>query len=240
MNRAQRHHDSILEVSGHRYNLADELLEQTQDRREIRNQLLHTFITADDTTSAIMSNVFFNLARNPEVYRELRAEITRTDIDLESADRLVKLGTLRNVINGRLRFTPFVGQRARVALQDTSLPREGGHSQNSPIHIRRGTSVQINYYALHQRIEIFGEDVEVFRPSRWNELELSTWDFLPFSGGPRVCPAQQMALVLVCYTIAKLVQRFPNENRDPALEYVERYRMTSESWNGCKVALLDA
>ncbi|MCJ1312108.1 hypothetical protein MMC25_005782 [Agyrium rufum] len=56
--------------------LLDELLEETNDRRNIRNQLLDIFSAARDTTAVAPSNVFFNLARHPQVWKKLGHEVS--------------------------------------------------------------------------------------------------------------------------------------------------------------------
>lgn len=64
------------------------------------------------------------------------------------------------------------------------------------------------------------------------------WEFTPFLGGPRICPAQQQVLTQSVYLLVRMTRRFARiENRDTALEYVEMVRMTTESRNGVKVAL---
>ena len=137
------------------------------------------------------------------------------------------------------RLTPVVGQSARIALQDTVLPTGGGEPGTSPVFVRKGTSIQFNFFALHRRAEVFGADAETFRPERWDGLHIGSWDFLPFIGGPRLCPAQQMALMHVRFVVARILRKFERmENRDPVFEFVERYRITSDSKNGCKVALI--
>lgn len=224
-----------------KYILADELVKRTKDRKDIRNQLLNVFLAAHDTTSVLLTNVFFNLARNPNVYQKLRHEILHIDLSKADFDGLKGLKYLQDVVTETSRLTPVVGQSARIALQDTILPTGGGTSGTSPIYVRKGISVQFNFFALHRRPEVYGQDAETFRPERWDSLQVGSWDFLPFLGGPRVCPAQQMALMQVRYAVARIVQKFKGiENRDPVLEFVERYRITSDSKNGCKLALIPA
>jgi hypothetical protein len=43
-------------------------------------------------------------------------------------------------------------------------------------------------YAMHRRMDIYGEDAELFRPERWegDELKNIGWVYLPFNGGPRL------------------------------------------------------
>ena len=67
------------------------------------------------------------------------------------------------------------------------------------------------------------------------------WDFVPFLGCPRICPAQQQVLIQAVYVLVRLVREFARiENRDPVAEYVEFTKMTTESRNGVKIALFPA
>ena len=235
--------EEMMQQKRSKYVLADELAKISTDRLDMRNQLLNTFLAAHDTTAVLMTNTMFNLARNPRVYAKLRAEVLSAGHTTSESlwSHIKSLPYLRHVVTETSRLTPVVGQSARIALKDTVLPTGGGDSGLAPVHVRKGVSVQLNYVALHRRPEVYGPDADVFRPERWETLRVGTWDFLPFIGGPRVCPAQQMALTQVAYTVARIACEFESvENRDPVLEFVEQYRITSDSKNGCKVALVPA
>ena len=94
----------------------------------------------------------------------------------------------------------------------------------------------MRFYALHRREDIFGDDAYRFRPDRREILRPVPWSYVTFGGGPRVCPGQQLALTEVAYAIVKILQSFPViENRDPVLEFVEVYKITTTSRNGAKV-----
>lgn len=64
-------------------------------------------------------------------------------------------------------------------------------------------------------------------------------NYLPFSGGARHCPAQQLALFWVSCAVAHMAMEFKElENKDPILEYVVNLKLNWESLNGVKVALV--
>lgn len=91
---------------------------------------------------------------------------------------------------------------------------------------------------MHKDPAIWGEDVLEFRPERFLGRKLG-WDFIPFMGGRRICPAQQNVLTDVCYVLARLTREFKVcENRDGCLEYFDKIVFTRESKNGVKVAFL--
>lgn len=56
-----------------------------------------------------------------------------------------------------------------------------------------------------------------------------------------MCPGQNLALTEVAYTMVRILQAFKGiVNRDPVLEFVEVYKITTGSGNGAKVSMLPA
>ena len=90
---------------------------------------------------------------------------------------------------------------------------------------------------MHLDPAIWGPDAGTFRPERWEGLK-PLWDYIPFLGGKRMCPAQQMVVTETAYVIVRMLQEFSEmENRDSVQEYVEAFIFTMESKNGVKVSL---
>jgi cytochrome P450 len=128
----------------------------------------------------------------------------------------------------------------RIAVKDTTLPLGGGPDGLSPIFVPKGTVVASSFYALHHRKDIYGDDADLWRPERWEELKLSTlaWKFIPFGGGAHVCPGQNLAMNRVAFTVARIVEAFDRiENRDLVAEFVPLYKLVTASQNGVKVSL---
>ena len=57
----------------------DQLVYETQDRIFLRDQLSNVFIAAYDTVAIGASDVFFILARHPDIWVKLRAEVLRIE-----------------------------------------------------------------------------------------------------------------------------------------------------------------
>ena len=128
-------------------------------------------------------------------------------------------------------------RNVRLCLVDCVLPSGGGPDGTAPIFVPRGTRVTVHFGAMHRDKELWGEDADEFRPERWENFKPS-WQYIPFSGGPRVCPSQQIALTETAYVLARLLQEFESiENRDPEIDFIEQSRLTVESRNGVKIAL---
>jgi cytochrome P450 len=63
--------------TGKQYVIVDELVQfqPVPSREEIRNQLLNIFLPARDTAAISLSACLFHLARHPDVWNKLRAEV---------------------------------------------------------------------------------------------------------------------------------------------------------------------
>lgn len=225
------------DVAPKRYILAHEMIKRTRDHNDIRNQLLNVLLPAHEATGVALTNVFFNLARYPCCYAKLRRETLDAGEQAGwTFERLKSLKYLQYVINETFRLNPAIGTNTRIALRDTILPTGGGYTGTRPIYVAKGDIFTTNFYALHRRQDIFGDDAYCFRPDRWETLRPVPWSYVTFGRGPRVCPGQQLALTEVAYAIVKIVQSFPViENRDPVREFMEIYEMTTTSRNGAKV-----
>ncbi|KAL8895219.1 MAG: hypothetical protein Q9207_008256 [Kuettlingeria erythrocarpa] len=213
-----------------RYIFLKELAKMTDDRLVLRDQLLGIFLAGRDTTAALLSNLFFVLARNPAVHKRLQEEIaTALNGRAPSLDDLKGLKYLSACLNE-------IQGTSRIALKDVVLPEGGGEDRKSPILVTAGTLVIFHLFAMHKRPDLWGPDAEEFRPERWED-EKASWKFLPFGGGPRNCIGQQFALTEASYTATRLLQSFSDiENRDPK-PWTESIGATLFSANGVKVAL---
>ena len=91
-------------------------------------------------------------------------------------------------------------------------------------------------WALHQDEDLWGPDAAMFRPERWEHAR-PVWTFIPFLGGPRTCPAQQMVLTQEAYVLVRLVRAFERiETKDPH-PWTEARRIGFLSKHGVKVSL---
>lgn len=127
-----------------RFILAHELLQQTEDIEDTRNQLLKVFLPAHEVTGVALTNLFFQLARSPLVYARLQKEILAAGSNEKpwTFERLKSLRYLQNVISETFRLNPTIGTTIRIALRDTILPTGGGSPEsNAPIYVNKGDVV---------------------------------------------------------------------------------------------------
>lgn len=122
----------------------------------------HSLSKGSDTTSGVLTFVFYYLLTNKEAYNRLRAELDETFPDYDAPlnrEILMNLPYLSAVVEESLRLgTPFPG-----------LPRvtpEGGATLAGE-YIPEGTIVGVPAYSQAIHPENFWPEPEAFRPERW-------------------------------------------------------------------------
>jgi cytochrome P450 len=187
-----------------RYVLLHELAKVTQDPFELRSQTLNVLSAGRDTTAALMGWIVYYLARHRPVWEKLRAEVLDhfgpykpgepTGIEFRKVRD--SMPYMHAVINETLRIAPVVPLNDRISLRDTTLPRGGGPNMDQPIFVPAGTQILIPTYAIGMRQDIWGPDVEEYKPERWmkNGGRRAGFEFVPFGGGVRQCVGRTSAL----------------------------------------------
>lgn len=189
--RSEAKHNAYTEAAENKqkFVLLNELAKTTQDPLALRNETLQLLNAGRDTTGTLLGWIFYFLARHPHVYAKLRAIVLAefgTDSDRIEFAKLRQCQYLHHCINEAFRMVAVVPLNERVASHDTTLPQGGGIDGSKPIFLTKGTRVLISTYAMQHRPDIWGDDVEEFKPERW-ESRKSGWEFIPFGGGPRKC-----------------------------------------------------
>ena len=229
--------DEKVAEEGHhkeRYVFLEELATRTRDPVELRAQLLNILLAGRDTTASLLSWLFHELLRHPEIFSKLRQTIL-ADFGSYEDPSDITFSTLKNCsylqhcLNETLRLWTVVPGNSRRSTKITTLPRGGGPDGQSPVIIPAGCEVNYSIHVTHRRKDIWGPDAEEFRPERFQGRKPG-WEFLPFNGGPRICIGQQFALTEASYVVVRLLQRF--DKLAPAegmLENPVRSRLTLTS-----------
>ncbi|KAL8946193.1 MAG: hypothetical protein Q9222_007384 [Ikaeria aurantiellina] len=200
---------------GERYVFLYELVKSTQDPIRLRSELLNILLAGRDTTASLLGNVWFVLAKRPDVWSRLKQEVDALGGKKPTFEEIKNMRYLKYVLNESLRLHPVVPFNNRMSIADTVLPLGGGPDGKSPVFIPAKTTIGWSLYTIQRRKDIYGEDADEFKPERWETLRPG-WEYLPFNGGPRICIGQQFALTEASYTTIRLMQQFSNiESRDP-------------------------
>ncbi|EME80782.1 uncharacterized protein MYCFIDRAFT_140424 [Pseudocercospora fijiensis CIRAD86] len=225
---------------GEQYVFIDELVKHDEvDRTRALNETMNILLAGRDTTATLLTHLFFNLAREPEVWSKLLAEIDELNGELPSYEKLRDMKYLRYCTQETLRLHPPVPMLSKAASRDTTIPHGGGPDGLQPLFLAQGDNFFYSTYALQRSEAIYGKDANIFRPERWSDANLRPfWAYIPFGGGQRVCLGQQYALAETYYVTVRMMQTFRKiEDRDGGV-WVEKVAATLGSGNGCLVGLL--
>ncbi|PSR83571.1 cytochrome protein [Coniella lustricola] len=226
------------ERRGSKYVFLDELAQAESNPQRLRGELLSVMVAGRDTTASLLSIMWWHLARRPDIVGRIRRELTPLKGQCPTAKELKSLQYLGHFVNEVLRLYPINPINSRVARRDTMLPRGGGADGRSPIYIRRGERFIFTSSALHRRTDLYGEDAMQLRPERWEEAARpSTWEYIPFGGGPRICIGQQLAITEAAYTTVRLLQEFSHLEPRSDGPFQEAFAMALHSGDGCKLSL---
>lgn len=203
--------ENVEKLGEDRYVFLNELTKETQDPLRIRAELLNVLLAGRDTTASLLSNAWFVLAKRPDIWANLRAEVDQLGSELPTFEMMKEMKYLRAFLkecktrpifdiplikenfknsprltsfygsSPALRLHPVVPANSRMAIADTVLPKGGGPDGESPLFIPKKTVVQYHVYVMHRRKDLYGDDAEEFRPERWETIRPG-WEYLPFNG----------------------------------------------------------
>ena len=82
-----------------RYIFLHELVKQTSDPVQIRSELLNILLAGRDTTASLLSNLWFILARRPDIWQKLRTEVDALGGEPPTYQQIKDMKYLRAVLN---------------------------------------------------------------------------------------------------------------------------------------------
>lgn len=86
-------------TTGDKYVFLRELAKATRDRRVLRDELLNILLAGRDTTASLLSNLFFVLAKRPDVWAKLRAEVAGLEGRAPTYETLKSLKYVKYCLN---------------------------------------------------------------------------------------------------------------------------------------------
>jgi cytochrome P450 len=197
---------------------------------QLRDQAMTLMAAGHETTSNALAWTFYLLARNPDTYDKLRAEVgTILGVRPATAADLARMPYLDAVIMEAMRIYPPAWTVNRTALEPFDL---GGY------HFPAGTRAIISQWVIHHLPEVWG-DPEVFRPERWTpefRQSLPRGAYFPFGAGPRICIGMPLAEMEARLLLATILQRF-TPRVVPGWPVETRPRVTLRMKQGMRVRL---
>lgn len=180
---------------------------------EIHDLILFLLFAGHGTNTSALTFVVKFLAENPSCYNSVLAEQLEIATQKNPGDDLTwadlqKMKYTWRVIQETLRLSPPVQGGMKVANEDIVF---NGYS------IPKGWKILYSFYSTHHNAEFF-PNPEKFDPSRFDQethAAPAPYTFLPFGGGPHVCPGAEFTKMTLSVFVHRLVSRFKWAAVDP-------------------------
>ncbi|MBR8497903.1 cytochrome P450, partial [Burkholderia cenocepacia] len=195
-------------------NGVDPVTGEKLDDENIVFQMITFLIAGHETTSGLLSFATYFLLKNPDVLQRARDMVDEVvGNDTPRIEHLARLRYIEQILMETLRIWPTAPAFAVTPLADTKF---GGKYPVSPNDI-----IMILTPMLHRDVSVWGDDVEAFRPERFepeNAEKLPPNSWKPFGNGARACIGRPFAMQEAHLVLIMLLQRFDFSFADPNYE----------------------
>nr|ALR73782.1 CYP716A80 [Barbarea vulgaris subsp. arcuata] len=186
---------------------------ETKDE-DLANYLIGILIGGHDTAAIATTFIISYLAEYPHVYQRVLQEQKEILNEKKEKERLKwedieKMKYSWNVACEVMRLVPPLTGTFREAID---------HFTFKGFYIPKGWKLYWSATATHMNPDYFPEP-ERFEPNRFEGSGPKPYTYIPFGGGPRMCPGREFARLEILVIIHNLVNRFkwekvsPNENK---------------------------
>ncbi|KAI3890472.1 hypothetical protein MKX03_025014 [Papaver bracteatum] len=169
---------------------------------DIADKILGLLLGGHEPPTVVITCIMKHLAEHPEVYNEVLKE--QTDIikskaprELLNSDDIQKMKYSWSVACESMRLATSSSGAFRQALSDFTY--EG-------YHVAKESKIYWSSLSTHKNPEYFPEP-EKFKPSRFEGDGPAPFTYIPFGGGPRMCPGREYAkleiLVFIHHAVIK-------------------------------------
>ncbi len=174
----------------------------TMTDRQVRDEVMTTFLAGHETTAVALTWTWFLLAAHPDAAHRLQAELASVlGSRTPTAGDLPHLPYTRMVLEESMRLYPPVWGLSRTPIVDVDL---GGH------RISKGTIIYLSPYLTH-RHPAFWDDPDRFDPDRFRSDRSAArprFAYFPFGAGPRQCIGAGFAMMEARLVLATVAQRY--------------------------------
>ncbi|PYH98277.1 cytochrome P450 [Aspergillus ellipticus CBS 707.79] len=199
------------------------------DDESIIDNMITLLIAGHETTSGMLSFVFYFLLKNPHAYKKAQEEIdTVIGRRRISVDDLSKLPYINAVLRESLRLRP-TATSMRLHPHPTKNTEDPVTLANGKYILNKGESMLVILSKLHRDPKVYGSDAEEFKPERmldenFNKLPKNAWK--PFGNGMRACIGRPFAWQEGLLAVALLLQNFNFQMDDPSYDLRIRQTLT--------------
>nr|GMD75959.1 cytochrome P450 CYP82D47-like [Ipomoea batatas] len=184
----------------------------------IKSTCLTMVVAATDTTSITLTWALSFILNDYNVLRRIQEELdihVGKERCVEESD-INKLIYLQAVVKEGFRLRPTV---------PLSIPHEAMEDCTiDGYYIQKGTRIISNLAKIHRDPKVW-TDPDKFKPERFLtshkdiDVKGNNFELIPFGSGRRMCPGMPLALQIVHFTLASLIQSF--DMKRPSMEPID-------------------
>ncbi|KAI5352935.1 hypothetical protein L3X38_005827 [Prunus dulcis] len=173
--------------------------------QEIIDECKTFYFAGQETTNTLLAWTVFLLALHTDWQEEARKEVLQLfGKGTPNLDGIGKLTTMSMIINETLRLYPPAVLVLRNVEREVRLGK---------LIVPSNLELVVSIVALHHDPQIWGQDVQLFKPERFSEgiakaTNNNVGAFIPFSMGPRICVGLNFATTEAKIALSMILQRY--------------------------------
>ncbi|KAJ8753249.1 hypothetical protein K2173_017865 [Erythroxylum novogranatense] len=176
---------------------------QFMNEMDVADKILGLLIGGHDTASAACTFIVKYLAELPDIYEAVHKEQmeiaeSKAPGELLNWNDIQKMKYSWNVASEVMRLNPPLQGAFREAINEFMF---------KGFYIPKGWKLYWNANSTHRNHKYFPEP-EKFDPSRFEGNGPVPYTYVPFGGGPRMCPGKEYARLEILVFMHNLVKRF--------------------------------
>ncbi|WML39217.1 cytochrome P450 [Neobacillus sp. OS1-2] len=181
---------------------ADPVTGEKLSDENIRYQIITFLIAGHETTSGLLSFALYFLMKHPEKLTKAYEEVDRVLTGpIPTYQQVRQLKYVRMILNESLRLWPTAPLFSLYAKEDTVLAGK--------YPLKRRDVVNILLPKLHRDPNAWGDDVEEFKPERFEDpKKVPHHAYKPFGNGQRACIGQQFAMHEATLLLGMILKHF--------------------------------
>lgn len=193
----------------------------------ILNNMITFLIAGHETTSGLLSFLFYNLIKNPAAYQTAQRQVDEVVGNRPiTVDHMSKFPYIEACMRETLRLTPTAPAFTLQPQPDSGKDQEvlAGKYQ-----VQKGQAVVALLPEIHRDPAVYGADADLFKPERmldepFSKLPPNSWK--PFGNGMRGCIGRPFAWQEAILTTALLLQNFNFRFDDPSYQLSIKQTLT--------------
>ncbi|MBA0782580.1 hypothetical protein Gotri_000443 [Gossypium trilobum] len=189
------------------------------------------YFSGQETVNSLLAWATLLLAIHTDWQDKARAEVIEVfDNQNPDSEGMAKLKMITMIINETLRLYPPISGVIRKVGREVRLG-----TLVLPTH----SEVDMQIIALHHDPDLWGDDVDLFKPERFAEgiAEATKYNaaaFMPFGLGPRSCVGMSFTIIQAKIALSMILQRYTS-NLSPSYVHAPLQRLTLRPQHGIQL-----